>query len=138
MRSQLVQRVVEQRHEIEKQALLHLARIQQRLDDLEAKILELRPGPVQLGASLNQLLVTELAEQRRRQQHQKLVLMQARVREDLLNAQDQLRDARADRCAATSLQDKQQRLLQRQHRRREQRLLDDIAGAGHLALVRDA
>ncbi len=138
MRAQLVQRVVEQRQEIEKQALLHVARIQQRLDDVDIKIAALQPGPTVLGASLNEMLVSELAEQRRRHQQQQLAVLQARVREDLQAAQDQLLDARADRCAAGSLQDKQQSFLKRQQRRRQQRQLDDMGGARHLALVRES
>ena len=136
MRPQLVQRVVEQRQEVEKQALLHLARIQQRLDEVQHKIDALQPGQVSLKQSINEMLVSELAEERRRQQQQKLLVLQARVREDLRKAQDQLRDARADRCAASSIQDKQKNIIKRQLRRRQQRQLDDMAGAGHLALIR--
>lgn len=136
MRRELVQRVVEQRQEIEKQALLHVARLQGRLDDLDRKIALLNSNSAQLGVSINEMLVIELAEQRRRQQLQQLVLAQTRVVEELRQAQNQLRDARADRVAAGSLQDKQISFLKRQQRRRQQRQLDDMAGAAHLGLVR--
>lgn len=135
MRPQLIQRVVEQRQDIEKQSLRRVARVQGQLGLLDDRIAALVPQPVSLQSSLTEHLVSELAEQRRVHNLSMLQQQRQRYEQELGHAQEQLRSARMDRCAADQIQEKQHQALLQQGRRRAQRRLDDFASGRHLALV---